>query len=101
MKIHKGDTVQIVAGKDKGKSGKIVDVTEKKQLVTVENMNMFKKHVKARTQNQKSEIVNGTRPLPIANVALLCPKCKKITRVGYKIVNKEKVRVCRKCNETI
>ncbi|MBI2443044.1 MAG: 50S ribosomal protein L24 [Candidatus Levybacteria bacterium] len=101
MKLHKGDTVQVVLGKDKGKSGKITDVSEKGKTVTVDGMNLYKRHIKARSERQKSEIVTRVRPLPVANVALICPKCKKITRVGYKTINKEKVRVCRKCDATI
>lgn len=101
MKLHKGDTVQVVSGKDSGKSGKITKVLEKELKVVVEEVNKYKKHVKARSQNQKSEILTLTRPLPVSNVALMCPKCKKITRVGYKTLNKEKVRICHKCGQAI
>ncbi|MDP3941422.1 MAG: 50S ribosomal protein L24 [bacterium] len=101
MKIKKGDNVQVVSGKDKGKSGKVIQAHEKQETVSVEGLNLYKRHVKSRSQNQKSEIVTRVRPLPIANVALVCPKCKKITRVGYTMVNKEKVRICRKCEETL
>lgn len=101
MKLKKGDTVKLVSGKDKGKSGKITDVLTKEMRVAVEGVNMYKKHKKARTQNEKAEIVTLVRPLPVANVALVCPKCKKITRIGYKTLNKEKVRICKKCQEAI
>lgn len=101
MKLHKGDTVKVVIGKDRGKSAKITRVHEKEGKVTVEGVNLFKRHIKSRSQNQKSEIVTLTRPLQQTNVALVCPKCKKMTRVGYKMINKEKVRICRKCEEAI
>ncbi len=101
MKIRKGDTVHIVLGKDKGKTGKVTKIGLKEGKVTIDGMNLYKRHVKARSQNQKSEIVTLSRPLPVSNIALLCPKCKKITRVGYSMVNKEKVRICKKCKEAI
>lgn len=101
MKLKKGDTVKLVSGKDKGKSGKITNVLTKEMRVAVEGVNLYKRHKKARSQNQKSEIVTLIRPLPVSNVALVCPKCKKITRIGYKTINKEKVRICRKCQEAI
>jgi large subunit ribosomal protein L24 len=101
MKIIKGDEVKIVTGKDKGKNGKVADVVTKTQKVLVEGMNQYKRHIKARTQQQKSEIITITKPLPIANVALLCPKCKQPTRVGYVMEKNEKLRVCRKCGKKI
>lgn len=101
MKIRKGDTVRIQIGKDKGKSGKVLDVLAKEEKVLVEGMNQYKRHVKARAQNQKSEITTITKPLPVANIAVICPKCKKPTRIGYSIINKEKVRICKKCKQAI
>jgi large subunit ribosomal protein L24 len=101
MKIRKGDTVQIQKGKDKEKTGKVVAVLVKAQKVLVEGMNQYKRHVKARTQNQKSEIITITKPLHASSLAVVCPKCKKPTRIGYQMINKEKVRICRKCKQTI
>ncbi len=97
MKLKKGDNVKVVIGKDKGKTGKIEQIFPKLNKVLLPDINTYKRHVKARTQNQKSEIITLTKPLPVSNVALLCPKCKQQTRVGYKLTNKEKVRICRKC----
>ena len=77
MKILKGDLVAIVTGKDEGKTGKVEKVLTKENKVVVEGVNLFKRHIKARTQGQKSEIVTITKPLPQANVALICPKCKR------------------------
>lgn len=101
MKIIKGDTVQVVRGKDAGKSGKVEKVFEKEQKVLVENVNQYKRHLKARSQQEPSEIITLTKPLPVANVQLVCPKCKKITRVGYITEKDSKLRVCRKCEGRI
>jgi large subunit ribosomal protein L24 len=101
MKFIKNDEVKVVAGKDKGKTGKVVKVFSKTAKVLVDGVNQYKRHMKARQQGQTSEIVTITKPLPVANVQLVCPKCKKLTRVGYKIEGKEKVRICRKCNAEI
>lgn len=97
MKLRKNDQVKIVAGKDSGKTGKIEQLFPQIDKVLVEGINQYKKHVKARTQGQQSEIVTITKPLPVANVMLICPKCKKETRVGY-VINKDvKTRICKKC----
>lgn len=97
MKIIKGDTVKVVRGKDAGKTGKVEQVLEKEAKVVVENVNQFKRHLKARSQTQPAEIITITKPLSVSNVQLLCPKCKKVTRVGYAIEKDEKLRLCRKC----
>ncbi len=101
MKLKKGDEVEIVKGKDKGKTGKIEKVFSKTGKVLVAGVNQYKRHIKARTQGQKSEIVTITKPLPVSNVAFLCPKCKKITRIGYEMTKDTKVRICRKCEAKI
>jgi len=97
MKLIKGDTVKIVRGKDSGKTGEVQKVFAKESKVLVDGVNQYKKHIKSRVPGQKSEIVTITKPLPVPNVVLICPKCKKTTRVGYKIVKDGKVRVCKKC----
>lgn len=101
MKLIKNDEVIITKGKDKGKRGKIDKVLIKENKVLVPGVNLYKKHYKSRIQNRPSEIMEITKPLPVGNVALICPKCKKQTRVGYKMDNKEKVRFCKKCNKKI
>lgn len=97
MKIKKGDTVKVIAGKDADKVGKVEKVMPKTDKMLVEGVNQYKRHIKSRMQGQKSEIITLTKPLPATNVALLCPKCKQPTRVGYKILKDSKVRVCKKC----
>lgn len=98
MKIKSGDQVSIVRGKDNGKKGTVQKVFTKEAKVLVEGINQVKRHVKSRVPGQQSEIITLTKPLAVANVQLICPKCKKPTRVGYKMLKDEKVRVCRKCN---
>ena len=102
MKLIKGDTVKVVKGKDSGKTAKIIRVFAKLDKVVVEGVNQYKRHLKARTQTQKSEIVTITKPLRVSGLMLICPKCKKSARVGYKLLKDgKKVRVCKKCNNEI
>lgn len=101
MKLLKGDTVKVVAGKDSGKTGKVEHVFSKEGKVVVEGVNQYKRHIKGRMQGQKSEIITITKGLPVANVVLVCPNCKKETRVGYKVLKNGKSRVCKKCNKEI
>ena len=101
MKLIKGDKIKVVTGKDKGKDGTIDAVFSKENKVLVGGVNQYKRHVKARNANEKSEITTITKPLPVSNVALICPKCKKQTRVGYVMEKDKKVRICRKCQEKI
>lgn len=101
MKLKKGDNVKIKKGKDKGKSGKIEKVFPKAGKVLISNVNLFKRHLKARSQNQPSEIITLTKPLAEANVALVCPKCNKLTRIAYKIEKGKKSRICKKCKSEI
>jgi large subunit ribosomal protein L24 len=101
MKLIKGDLVKIVTGKDKGKTGKVEKIFTKEAKVLVEGINQFKRHVKARQQGQQSEIITITKPLAVASVALICPKCKEQTRVGYTITKDTKQRICKKCGAEI
>ncbi len=101
MKLKKGDSVKIIKGKDKGKSGKIEKAFPSENKVLIPNVNLYKRHLKARSQQQPSEIVTLTKPLPIANVAFICPKCKKQSRVGYKIEKNLKSRICLKCKSEV
>jgi large subunit ribosomal protein L24 len=100
VKIRKGDTVQVIAGKDKGKRGSIVRVNTKKDAVIVSGVNIVKKTMKRRSQQEQGGIAEVEAPLNISNVAIVCKKCGP-TRVGYKIDGDKKIRVCRKCGETL
>lgn len=101
MKIIKGDTVQIMMGKDKGKTGAVLRVIPSTEKVLVEGVNQFKRHVKGRYQGQKSEITTISKPLHAGAVALICKKCKKVSRVGYEMRNNKKVRICKRCESEI
>lgn len=101
MKLKKGDTVRIVAGRDKGREGKIDRVYNKKGAVLIKGMNMYKKHVKKNEQMPQGGVVEIPRPIITAKVALVCSKCKKITRIGYKMKGTKKIRICRKCEAQI
>ncbi len=101
MKLKKGDTVKIVAGKDKGKQGMIDAVLTKEQKVMVNGVNQYKRHIKARANGEKSEIKIITKPLPVAAVMFLCPKCKQQARLGAGMQGDKKVRICKKCEEAV
>ncbi len=101
MKLKKGDLVTVIKGKENGKTAKIEKVFSHEAKVLVEGVNQFKRHVKARMQGQKSEIITITKPLRVENVMLVCPKCKKLARVGYKFLKDEKVRICKNCGKEI
>lgn len=101
MKIHKGDTVQIMVGKDSSKKGKVLHVYHKEGKVLIDGLNLYKKHKKPKKQGEKGEVINVVRPLNISNVALFCSKCSKPVRVGYKIEADKKLRICKKCKNNL
>ena len=101
MKLKIGDTIKVTLGKDKGKTGKIEATFPKKNAVTVTGINVYKKHLKSRDQNQPSSIIDITKPLNQAKVALICPKCHLQTRVGYTGKALKKIRICKKCKKAI
>ena len=97
MTVKKGDNVVVIAGKDKGKSGKVLEVLPKDNRVLVDGVNIVTKHKKARTQNEKSEIIKKNAPIDASNVMVVCPVCGKATRVAHKEIDGKKVRSCKKC----
>jgi large subunit ribosomal protein L24 len=98
MKFRIGDEVQVTAGKDKGKRGKIERVFQDRSSLLVGGVNLYKKHVRGSADRTKTGgIVDIARPLPSASVALICKNCTKPTRIGYKILDGKKIRICRKC----
>jgi len=97
MKIKKNDQVKILAGKDRGKSGKVLRVFSGEDKVIVEGLNIVKKHVKARKEGESGQRIEIPGKLNISNVMLVCPKCGKATRIEYKIAGKDKLRVCKQC----
>ena len=98
MKLKKGDRVRVIAGKDIGKEGEVTRVLRERDRVIVDAINVAKKHQKATKATMQGGIIDKDMPMPVANVALVCPACGKPTRVGYKIDNDgTKARVCKKC----
>lgn len=100
MKLKKNDEVVVTAGKNKGKRGKIEAIMPALAKVTVGGLNLYKRHVK-KQQDGKGGIMELSRPLPVASVMLICPKCNKPTRVGYEAKGDDKHRVCKKCHQMI
>lgn len=97
LHVKTGDEVIIISGKDKGKTGKVLEVSPSEEKVIVEGCNMVTKHVKARRQGQMSGIVKAEGALYASKVMPVCPKCKKATRVGHEIKDGKKTRVCKHC----
>ncbi len=97
MRIKKGDTVKVLSGKDKGKTGEVLEITPKENKVIVKGVNIIKKHVKPRKQGEEGGIISMEGAMHVAKVAVVCPKCGKTTKVGYSEEKGEKVRVCKKC----
>lgn len=101
MKIKKGDTVKMIKGKDRGRSGVVVQVLRKANKVVVEGLNLVKRHKKVRKQGEEGGIISIPRPVPVSNVKLVCPKCKTPTRIKFEVKGKEKKRICKKCQSYI
>ncbi len=101
MKIKKGDEVLVISGKYKGKKGKVMKVISREKKVIVEGVNIMKKHVRPKKEGEKGEVVHRPAPMYISKVKLVCPKCKKPTRVGYKVEGGKKYRICKKCGSEI
>jgi large subunit ribosomal protein L24 len=102
MHVKKGDTVEVISGKDKGKKGKVLTALPKQNRVIVEGVNMLTKHVKPTRQMQQGGIIHQEGPIHASNVLLYCPKCKTGKRAGRKILKDgTKVRYCKTCGETL
>lgn len=99
-KFKKGDKVKILLGKDSGKEGTIEKVLSKDRRVFVGGANLYKRHVR-KMNGVEGGIIDIPKSLDISNVGLICPECKKLTRVGFKIEGKIKTRICKKCKKEI
>lgn len=98
MKIHKGDEVIVISGKDKGKKGKVIKALPEEQLVIVENVNIKKKHQKPKASGKKGEKIEIPLPISVSSIMLICKNCGKPSRINYKVSEKEKkIRICKKC----
>ncbi len=99
MKVRTGDNVKIIAGREKGKTGKVMQVFPKDNSAVVEKLNVRVRHLRARGSS-KGQRVEFSAPISAANMMLICPKCSAATRTGYaKLADGKKVRVCKKCKE--
>ena len=109
MKIKTGDKIKIIAGKDKGKTGKVLQVFPSKNKASIEGRNLLIKHLRPRKQGESGQRVEFPAPMDLSNMMLVCPKCGKAARVGYKYVEsgedskkkKRKFRICKKCKQII
>ena len=98
MKLRKGDKVKVMAGKDRGQEGTIERIYEKQSKIVIQGINMVKRHVKKNQELPEGGIVDVARPFNLSNVMVVCGKCKKPTRVQFKIEKDKKIRVCAKCD---
>jgi large subunit ribosomal protein L24 len=103
-KILKGDTVEVIAGEHKGERGEVKRVDGKSSRVVVHNVNMVKKHQKpmqGRAARTQVGIIQFEAPIDLSNVMLVCPQCSEVVRVGFRVEDSEKVRVCKNCGADI
>jgi large subunit ribosomal protein L24 len=101
MKIKKNDQVKMISGKDRGKTGKVLRVFSQSGKAVVEGLNIVKKHTRPRREGEKGQRVTVPAPIDISNLMLVCPKCSKASRVGFKVTEKNKFRVCKRCGSEI
>ncbi|PIR73217.1 MAG: 50S ribosomal protein L24 [Candidatus Moranbacteria bacterium CG10_big_fil_rev_8_21_14_0_10_35_21] len=97
MKIKKGDQVKMLAGKDRGKIGKVLTIFPVEEKLTVEGLNLMKKHVRPKKEGEKGQIVEIPRRVDSSNVMVVCPKCGKNSRIGLRQSKSGKLRICKKC----
>lgn len=101
MKVKKGDRVEVLAGKDLGKRGEITRVLPTADRVIVDGANRAKKHQKATRSTMQGGIIDKEMPIHVSNVGLVCSSCDKPVRVGYRLTDGNKVRICRKCGADV
>ncbi|MEW6594701.1 MAG: 50S ribosomal protein L24 [Thermodesulfobacteriota bacterium] len=96
------DRVEVITGKDKGRVGKIIKIDRTRSRAVVEKINIIKRHTKPSALNQQGGIIEKEAPVALSNLMLICPKCAKTVRVGNKTLEDgTRVRVCKKCNESV
>ncbi len=98
MRIRKGDTVKVLSGNDKNKTGEVLEIIPKTNKIVVKGVNVRKRHIKPRKQGEEGGIIPVECAIHAAKVNVVCPKCGKATKIGYVEEKGEKVRVCKKCN---
>lgn len=101
MELRKGDAVKVIAGKDKGRTGQIIKVIPATNRIVVEGINIVSKCVRPRKANEKGGIVEQPAAFDASNAMILCPECGKATRIGHKVVDGKKVRICKECGAVL
>jgi len=101
MKIKKGDNIQIISGKDRGKRGKVLRTFPKDRKIIGEGLNIIKKHVRPKRSGEKGQRVEFPAPFAVSKAILICSNCGKLTRIGYRLEKNNKVRICKKCKGEI
>lgn len=106
MNIKRNDKVKITAGKDKGKTGKVLQVFPKRELASVEGLNLLVKHIRPRRSGEKGQRIEFPAPMNISNMMVICPKCGVPSRIGHEMIagtagKQKKVRICKKCKQAI
>jgi len=101
MKIRKNDTILVVSGKDRGKKGKVLTAFPKINKILAEGVNLRKKHQRPKKQGEKGQVVLMPGPISVSNVKMVCPRCGNPAKIGYRVLEKNKVRICKKCNQEI
>ncbi|MBU1203339.1 50S ribosomal protein L24 [Patescibacteria group bacterium] len=103
MKIKVNDKVQVTTGKDKGKTGKVIQILPEMKKIVVEGINVMYKHIRSQKKGEKGQRIQFNGPLDLSNIMLICPKCNKASKVGVKLGEnrKAKARFCKKCKEVI
>ena len=102
MNIRKNDSVMVISGRERGKTGKVLRVIPKRDAAVIERVNLVKRHARARGPQQPGGIVEKEAPLRLSNLMLMCDKCNAPVRVGSKVMSDgDKVRICRRCGDPI
>lgn len=100
MKIKKGDQVRVIAGKEKGKTGRVISTIPSGGKVILDGINMVHRHRRPKKQGEKGQIVEISSPMNVSNIMLLCPLCSKVVRVEQSVSGSRKERKCKKCQGT-
>jgi large subunit ribosomal protein L24 len=101
LTVRKGDRVRVIAGKDKGKEGKVLRAYPEKERVVVENVHMIKRHARPSQRNPQGGIIEMEGTIHVSNVMIVCPSCGEPTRVGRRRERGVRIRTCKKCNKDI
>jgi large subunit ribosomal protein L24 len=97
--IKLNDKVKVLAGKDKGKEGKVIQILPADEMIVVEGVNKMYKHIRSQKKDEKGQRIEFSAPLAVGKLKVICPKCSKPSRLGLTVEGKKKFRVCKKCNE--